>query len=217
MEEALANQTDGERMACVFVRQRLGVAVNRTRLLRVLRERKLIQRRRPMGRRKRPGFFRVKRPRQLWQPDLTSAWVAEPGSTYLIAIIDCYTGEIVAWQLELRCRADEAIAVVERAAFAYRIQPGELTLGSDNGPAFTAPRFKAKLAEPGVRHRGGGYRDPESQALTEHWFRRRKQPEGWLNEYETLAAARRGIGSPAHRYHHHPPHAGLDHRTPNEG
>jgi putative transposase len=70
VEEATANQTDGYRMVCAFVRQRLGIAVNRKRVLRVMRERKLIQRRRPLERRKRPGFFRVERPRQLWQLDL---------------------------------------------------------------------------------------------------------------------------------------------------
>ena len=70
VEVAEANQTDGYRMVTAFVRRRLGVAVNRKRVLRVLRERKLIQRRRPLERRKRPGFFRVERPRQLWQLDL---------------------------------------------------------------------------------------------------------------------------------------------------
>jgi putative transposase len=65
--EALANQTDGYPMVCAFVRQRLGIAVNRKRVLRVMRQRNLIQRRRPLERRKRPGVFRVERPRQLWQ------------------------------------------------------------------------------------------------------------------------------------------------------
>jgi putative transposase len=109
--EALANQTDGYRMVTAFVRRRLGVAVNRKRVLRVMREHKLIQRRRPLQRRRRPGFFRVERPHQLWQLDMTSVWVAEHGWCYLNAVIDCCTREIVAWQLELRCRADEAIQV----------------------------------------------------------------------------------------------------------
>ncbi len=87
---------------------------------------------------------------------MTSVWVAEHGWTYLMAMIDCCTREIVAWQLELRCRADEAIALVERAATAYRIEPGELVLGSDNGSAFTARRFRATLAQLGIRHRRGG-------------------------------------------------------------
>jgi len=105
--EALANQTDGYRMICAFVRRKLGVPVNRKRVLRVMRERKLIQRRRPLERRKRPGFFRVERPRQLWQLDMTSVWVAEHGWCYLNAIIDCCTREIVGWSLEVpRRRGD---------------------------------------------------------------------------------------------------------------
>ncbi len=129
VEEALANQTDGYRMVTAFVRRKLGIAVNRKRVLRVMRERNLIQCRRPLERRKRPGFFRVERPRQLWQLDLTSVWVAEHGWCYLMAMINCCTREIVAWHLELRCRADEAIALIERATAAYAIEPGELTLG----------------------------------------------------------------------------------------
>jgi putative transposase len=213
--EALANQADGYRMITAFVRRKLGRPVNRKRVLRVMRERKLIQRRRPLERRKRPGFFRVERPRQLWQLDMTSVWVAEHGWTYLMAIIDCCTREIVGWQLELRCRADEAIAVVERAIAVYGVQPAELTLGSDNGSAFTARRFKAKLAEFGVRHRRGGYRDPESQAFIESWFGKLKEREVWLNEYETLDDARQGIGGYVDRYHHRP-HSSLDYRTPHE-
>jgi putative transposase len=215
VEEALANQTDGYRMITAFVRRKLGRAVNRKRVLQVMRERKLIQRRRPLERRKRPGFFRVERPRQLWQLDMTSVWVAEHGWTYLMAIIDCCTREIVAWHLELRCRADEAIALVERAAATHGIEPGELTLGSDNGSAFTARRFRDTLARLGIRHRRGGYRDPESQAFIESWFGKLKEREVWLNEYETLDDARRGISGYVDRYHHRP-HSGLDYRTPHE-
>jgi putative transposase len=215
VEEALANQTDGYRMITAFVCRKLGVAVNRKRVLRVMRKHKLIQRRRPLERRKRPGFFQVERPRQLWQLDLTSVWVAEHGWTYLMAIIDCCTREIVAWQLELRCRADEAIALIEHAALVQAIVPGELTLGSDNGSAFTARRFRQALSGLGIRHRRGGYRDPESQAFIESWFGKLKEREVWLNEYETLDDAKRGIGDYVDRYHRRP-HSGLNYRTPLE-
>jgi hypothetical protein len=40
--EATANQTDGYRMVGAFVRRRLGVAVNRKRVLRVMRDHKLV-------------------------------------------------------------------------------------------------------------------------------------------------------------------------------
>jgi putative transposase len=215
VEVARDNQSDGYRMVAAMTRQKLGRPINRKRVLRVMRERKLIQRRRPLGRRKRPGRFRVERPRQLWQLDMTAIWVAEHGWCYLNAIIDCCTREIVAWQLSLRCRVDEAIAVVEHAAAAHGIEPGELTLGSDNGSAFTARRFRGRLAERGIRHRRGGYRDPESQAFIESWFGKLKEREVWLNEYETLDDARRGIRGYVDRYHHRP-HSGLNYRTPLE-
>jgi len=48
---------------------------------------RLLQRRRPSGgRRKRPGFFRVERPDQLWHMDMTPIWTAEHG-----------------WGLQVRC------------------------------------------------------------------------------------------------------------------
>jgi putative transposase len=215
VEVAEANQTDGYRMVTALVRRKLGVAVNRKRVLRVMRERKLIQRRRPLERRKRPGFFRVERPRQLWQLDMTSVWVAEHGWAYLMAIIDCCTREIVAWHLETRCRAKEAIALIERAAVERAIAPGMLTLGTDNGSAFTARAFKAVLSGLGIAHRRGGYRDPESQAFIESWFGKLKERCLWRHEFETLDQAREVIGAYVIHYHHRP-HSRLDYRTPRE-
>jgi putative transposase len=40
-------------------RRKLGQAVNRKRVLRLMREQRLTQRRRPLARRRRPGYFRV--------------------------------------------------------------------------------------------------------------------------------------------------------------
>jgi putative transposase len=162
VETARSYPTDGYRMICCFVRRRLGVAVNRKRVLRVMREQKLIQRRPVEARRRRPGVFKVERPGQLWHLDMTSVWVAEHGWTYLNAIIDCCTREIVGWSLELRCRAAEATALIKQAVDEQRILPGTLTLGTDNGSAFTARSTRLAISGLGVSHRRGGYRDPRS-------------------------------------------------------
>jgi len=215
VEVAKDNPTDSYRMVWALTRRKLEIAVNRKRVLRVMREQKLIQRRRREPRRRRPGFFRVERPDQLWHLDMTSVWVAEHGWCYLMAAVDCCTREITAFSLDLRCRADESIALVERAARAQGIKPGQLTLGTDNGSAFTARRFKAVLSGLGIAHRRGGYRDPESQAFIESWFGKLKEREVWRSEYETLEEAREAIGGYVERYHHRP-HSGLDYRTPKE-
>ena len=215
VEVAEANPTDGYRLVTAWVQRKLGRAVNRKRVLRVMRERKLIQRRTHEPKRRRPGFFMVTRPGELWHLDMTSVWVAEHGWVYLNAIIDCLTREIVGWQLSLRCRAVEAITVIEAAVREQAILPGMLTLGTDNGSAFTARATRLVISGLGVRHRRGGYRDPESQAFIESWFRYLKERCVWRHESETLDQAREVIGAYIDHYHDRP-HSRLDYRTPAE-
>jgi len=215
VETAKENPTDGYRMVWALTRRKLGIAINRKRVLRVMREQKLIQRRRREPRRRRPGFFRVERPDQLWHLDMSAIWVAEHGWCYLNAAIDCCTREIVGWSLELRCRAAEATELVRKAAEVQGIAPGQLVLGTDNGSAFTARSFRQALSALGIAHRRGGYRDPESQAFIESWFGKLKERLIWRTEFETLEQARAEIGAYVDRYHHRP-HSGLDYRTPKE-
>jgi putative transposase len=209
------NPTDGYRIVTAWVNRKLGRAINRKRVLRVMRERKLIQRRTHEPHRRRPGFFRVTRPGELWHLDMTSIWVAEHGWVYLNAIIDCCTREIVGWELSVRCRAVEAIAVIQTAVAEQGIQPGTLTLGTDNGSAFTARATRLVLSALGVAHRRGGYRDPESQAFIESWFRYLKERCVWRHEFETLDQAREMIAAYIEHYHHRP-HSRLNYRTPRE-
>ncbi len=215
VEVAHENPTDGTRMVAALTSREVGEPVNRKRAQRVMRQQRLLQRHRPLHRRRRPGHFRVTRPDELWHMDMTSVWVAEHGWAYLNAIIDCCTREIPAWALDLRCRRQEALIVVEAGVGAHTVAAGQLTLGTDNGTAYTSRGFRSRLAELEITHRRGGYRDPESQAFIESWFGGLKRREVWRNDYETLADARAGIGAYVERYHHRP-HQFLGYRTPKE-
>ena len=74
--------------------------------------------------------------------------------------------------------------MIERAVHEQGIAPGTLTLGTDNGSAFTARVTRLVISGLGVKHRRGGYRDPESQAFIESWFRYLKERCVWRNEFE---------------------------------
>jgi putative transposase len=215
VEVAKANPTDGTRMVAALTSREIDRPISRKRAQRVMRTERLLQRHRPSGRRRRPGHFRVERPDQLWHMDMTSVWVAEHGWCYLNAAVDCCTREIPAWALDLRCRKQEALAVVEQGVAAHDIGPDQLVLGTDNGTAYTSRGFRARLAELGITHRRGGYRDPESQAFIESWFSKLKERCVWRSEFETLEDARAGICSYVERYHHRP-HQFLGYRTPKE-
>ena len=88
-------------------------------------------------------------------------------------------------------------------------------MGSDNGTAFTSRAFRARLADHGITHRRGGYRDPESQAFIESWFSKLKLRLIWRQAFETLDQARTAIATYIERYHHRP-HSRLAYRTPRE-
>jgi putative transposase len=102
-----------------------------------------------------------------------------------------------------------------------RIQEMEREMGDGPPPedlpaiALTACAFRARLAEHGIVHRRGGYRDPESQAFIESWFSKLKERCVWRGEFETLEQARAMIGAYIDGYHHRP-HSGLAYRTPRE-
>lgn len=215
LDMARENPTDGTRMVAALTAGELGAPVNRKRVQRLMREHRLLQPKRSEGRRRRPGYFEVTRPDELWHMDMTSVWVAEHGWVYLHAIIDCCTREITGWALDVRCRADEAIAVIDQAVADRQIEPRTLTLGTDNGTAFTSRRFRARLGEHGIAHRRGGYRDPESQAFIESWFGKLKQRCVWREEFETLDEARAKIRAYIETYHHRP-HSGLNYKTPTQ-
>jgi putative transposase len=215
LDVAAQNPTDGTRMIAALASRQATRPVNRKRCQRLMREHALLQPVRSEQRRRRPGYFQVTRPDELWHIDMTSVWVAEHGWCYLNAAIDCCTREITGWALDVRCRAAEATAVTDQAIADRDVAPGALTLGTDNGTAFTSRGFRVRLAEHGIVHRRGGYRDPESQAFIESWFSKLKLRLIWREEFETLDHARAAIGAYIDRYHHRP-HSSLAYRTPRE-
>ena len=122
---------------------------------------------------------------------MTSVWVAEHGWCYLNAAIDCCTREITGWASMF-------------AAARTRRSPSSTPPSRRGDPAGRADArhrqrhrvhrraFRARLAEHGITHRRGGYRDPESQAFIESWFSKLKQRCVWREEFETLDQARDG-------------------------
>ena len=83
LEVARGNPTDGTRMVAALASRELAGTVNRKRVQRLMREHQLLQPKRSEARRRRPGYFQVTRPDELWHLDMTSVWVAEHGWCYL--------------------------------------------------------------------------------------------------------------------------------------
>ena len=113
---------------------------------------------------------------------------------------------VVGWHLELRCRAKESITLVEQAAAARCVRPGTLTLGTDNGSAFTARQFKLILSGLGIAHRRGGLPRPREPGLHRELVR---QAQGALRLAARVRDPRRGQGGDRHSHRRLPPPASL--------
>lgn len=149
VEVAKANPTDGTRMVAAIASREIGAPVNRKRAQRIMRAHKLLQPTRSPDRRRRPGFFRVTRPDELWHMDMTKVWTAAHGWVYLHVIVDCCTREIAGWSIDVRTRSAEAIACIDAALLGRQVRPGVLTLGTDNGSQFTSRDTRRHLSARG--------------------------------------------------------------------
>ncbi len=212
----------GYRRVAWWLRRKEGLAVNRKRVLRVMRERGLLVRSRRLRARRRKEWGRVEAPlpNQVWQSDLTKIWAGPTvGWAYLVSVIDCCTREIVGWNLSHRCRTDEALAAVEQAVLE-RLPEGSreanLTLTTDNGTQFTSARFMETLGRLGITHRRTAYHHPEGNSYIERFHRSLKEEEVWTAEYRCLEEARGSIARWIEEYNHDRPHRGLRDRTPRE-
>ena len=212
----------GYRRVAWWLRRKEGLAVNRKRVLRVMRERGLLVRSRRLRARRKKEWGRVEamEPNQIWQSDRTKIW-AGPGVgwAYLVSVIDCCTREIVGWNLSRRCRTLEALDAVEQAVLA-RLPQGSrearVTLTTDNGTQFTSSRFIETLIRLGITHRRTAYHHPEGNSYIERFHRSWKEEEVWTAEYRSLEEARENIGRYLTEYNHDRPHRGVGNRTPRE-
>jgi len=158
VEVAQDNPTDGYRMVTAWVRRRLGQPVNRKKVLRVMRQRKLIQRasREPRAAAAPARVLQGRAPR----PALASGHDLDLGRRARLGLSErdhrLLHPRDRRLGLDTRCRAAEANAVIEQAVADQGIRPGTLKLGTDNGSAFTAKATRLVLSGLGVRRRRGG-------------------------------------------------------------
>jgi putative transposase len=130
-----------------------------------------------------------------------------------LSIIDSYTREAVAIEVDTSIPGRRVVAVLDRAV-AERGAPGEILL--DNGPGLTSRAVDRWAYERAVRLRFIDPGKPVQNARVES-FNGRLRDE-CLNEHRflSLADARRLIETRRIDYHRRRPHSSLGYRTPEQ-
>lgn len=183
--------------------QRRGHAVNRKRVLRLMREdnllclrkRRLIQttnsdHRLPVYPSLVPGLL-VTGCDQLWVSDITYIRLLRE-FIYRAVILDAFSRRCIGWALERTLETELALAAL-RMALATRAVTEGLVHHSDRGVQYASLDYTALLKERGVRismsRRGNAY----DNAQAESFMKTLKYEEVYLREYETMNEARTSI------------------------
>jgi putative transposase len=196
--------------------QREGRQANHKRVYRLYRELGLALRRK-RRRLLRTGVPQTKgqpsRPNQHWAMDFVSDTLATGQSFRALTLIDQYTRECPAIEIDTSLPGLRVIRVLERLAHERGL-PEEITC--DNGPEFVSRRLQAWCAQKGVLLR---YIDPGKPMQNGHAesFNGRLREECLnTNWFLHLADARRIIESWRQDYNAQRPHSALAYRTPQE-
>lgn len=209
----------GSRRMTAWLR-RQGHTVNRKRVQRLMR-RMGLEAIHPKPRTSRPApehriypyllrGLAITRPNQVWCADITYIPMA-CGFLYLVVVMDWFSRRVLAWRLSNTMDAGFCVEALEEAL--ERFGPPEI-FNTDQGSQFTGLAFTATLEAHGVAISMDGRGRWLDNVFVERLWRSLKYEEVYLHGYETVAAARAGIGSWLRFYNEERLHQALDYRTP---
>lgn len=154
----------------------------------------------------------IDRPNHVWAADIT--YLPMPRAfLYLVAIMDWYSRKVLAWRLSNTLTADFCVAALEQALARYG---APAIFNTDQGCQFTGAAFTDTLQSAGVAISMDGKGRWMDNVFIERLWRSVKYEEVYLRAYDSVAAARAGVGAYFTFYNTQRTHQALGRQTPDE-
>ncbi len=220
-EQYLKTPFYGSRRMAEHLR-RLGHAVNRKRVRRLMRQMGLeVIYRRPRTtvahpeHRVYPYLLRdveVTRPNQVWSADITYVPMAR-GFMYLVAVIDWHSRKVLAHQVSNTMDAEFCVQALKEALLRFGCPE---IFNTDQGSQFTSESFTGTLESAGVKVSMDGKGRCIDNIFVERLWRTVKYEYLYLHAFEGGQDLQKGLRSWVQWYNQQRPHQGLGYRTPDE-
>lgn len=211
-EQHLRTPFFGSRQMAHWLSERLGFAINRKRVQRLMQimDLKAIAPRPSTSRRNPehrvyPYLLRdvaVTRANQVWAADITYVPMAR-GYAYLVAIMDWHTRMVLAWRLSNGLDAASCVEALDDALDRWGTPE---IFNTDQGTQFTSETWIARLAGNGIRISMDGRRRCLDNVFVERLWRTLKYEEVYLNAYDDLRDGRERLKSYFAFYNDERPH-----------
>ena len=154
----------------------------------------------------------IDRPNQVWAMDITYIPMAK-GFVYLAVVLDWFSRRVLSWRVSITMEAAFCVATLEDA-LAKHGKPE--IFNTDQGSQFTGAAFTGVLQANGIAISMDGKGAWRDNVFVERLWRSVKYEEVYLHAYDTVSAARTGIGRYLDFYNRRRPHSSLDERTPDQ-
>jgi putative transposase len=223
---AVESPAYGYRRITVELRHR-GFAVNRKRVLRMMREDNLLcVRRRAFvvttdSRHNLPvypnlaGRMEPTAMNQLWVADITYIRLRTE-FVYLAVVLDAFSRRVIGWALGRTLEAELAVSALRMALLERKPQPG-LVHHSDRGVQYASGNYTELLKQHQAQISMSRKGNPYDNAACESFMKTLKHEEVYRNEYRDLQEAHTCIGDFLERvYNRHRLHSALGYLPPAE-
>lgn len=215
----------GYRRIWSYLKYRQGIAVNKKRIYRLLKEHSLLvtrdarlkARRGPL--RPKP---RAEGPNHFWGIDMTKIKIGPWGWLYLCIVLDWYTKEIVGYSLSLQSKTEDWLDAIQMAInnrFPNGIRENmkeQLFLISDNGCQPTSQRFMMSCSILGIKQIFTTWSNPKGNSDTERVMRTIKEGIVWCYDWQSPFEFEVALGKWIHDYNTDYPHQSLNNMTPRQ-
>lgn len=154
----------------------------------------------------------ITRSNQVWAADITYIPMTR-GFVYLFAVLDWASRRVLAWRLSNTLTTDFCMEAVQEALASYGTPA---IFNTDQGCQFTSQEFTGLLKDHGIQISMDGTGCWRDNVFVERLWRSVKYEEVYLQAYDSISAARQGLGRYLTFYNQHRPHRALDGKTPEQ-
>ena len=152
----------------------------------------------------------INQPNQVWAADITYIPMLR-GFVYLFAVMDWASRRVLSWRLSNTLTTDFCIEAVQEALARFGVPE---IFNTDQGSQFTSLEFTELLKDNGIAISMDGKGCWRDNVFVERLWKSIKYEEVYLRAYESVSAAKAGIGNYLAFYNSRRPHSTLDGKTP---